>query len=168
MRLGELLGLRRGDFVLEPGMESVTVARQADGKGKLVPLKTKRSARTVPITPALADLARAHMAERCGPRDDALLFPAKDGTRAIPRSSFNYHWAKARAAAGWGPGDGRDFNFVRRHYGLSRIADAGGLSDMQAMRLAGQTTRAAHARYREPDLDAQRAAMLRAEGGGLP
>jgi integrase len=165
MRVGEVLGLRRGDFNLTPDAESVSVARQADNKGKMVPLKTKRSARSIPITPVLADLVRAHLAEHCGPEEDAPLFPAKDNSRAIPRNSFNYHWANARAAAGWKPGDGRDLNFVSRHYGLTRVADAGGLSDIQTMRMGGQVTTTAHARYREPDLDAQRAALLKVERG---
>jgi integrase len=82
MRKGEALGLGWGDINLEDATISLT--HQLDSRGRRAPLKTKRSRRTLEITPALASKLKAHKlaAYDCG--DHNLVFVTSNG-RAYER-----------------------------------------------------------------------------------
>ncbi len=78
LRVSEAIGLRRRDLALDGGRPVVKV-RQAIVRGRVEPPKSRHGRRDVPISLALADRLREHMADR--PDDaDALVFASAAGT----------------------------------------------------------------------------------------
>jgi integrase len=82
VRKGEALGLAWGDVDLEDA--TVVLTHQLDARSRRAPLKTKRSRRTLEITPSLASELKAHKlaAYDCGDHD--LVFVTGNG-RAYDR-----------------------------------------------------------------------------------
>ena len=100
MRRGELLALRWGEVSLgktEPGVVRVrrTLTRTEDGKGiTLGDPKTKKSGRTVRLTPRVRDVLKRHRTRQAEEKlkagsayqDRDLVFATKSGT-PIPKGS---------------------------------------------------------------------------------
>lgn len=97
-RLGEVLGLTWQDIDLDGG--SVTFTHQLDRKGKRVPLKTKRSRRTIEIGPALVAMLReAKLASPLSTPHD-LVFLSRKGTGHDHRNVAGRVLARAVQRAG--------------------------------------------------------------------
>jgi integrase len=161
LRRGEILALRRGDFEELAGDAPVVLVRKSvtapSGDWMVTTPKTMAGRRTVPLTRALAAKVQAHLADHVAGSDNALVFPsASDPGKPVPASTFYGAWSRARKAAGLP--DGVTLHFGR-HMVLTAASEVGGLSERQTMKLAGQVSRVAHARYREATLGAQRAAL---------
>jgi integrase len=95
MRQGELLGLKWGDVDLEGATVSIrrTLTRTGDGKGgTLGDPKTKRSRRTIPLTPQAVEALRRHLDRQLGDigmlgdlyEDQGLVFTTECGTLINP------------------------------------------------------------------------------------
>lgn len=128
LRIGEVLGLQRGDFTgLEDGDPVLHVRRQWLGKGQggahYAPPKADSTGDIrIPhgLTPAILD----HLATYVRPEPDAPLFtPERDQSRPLSQSSFReYYWSKARAQV---PGmEALHFHDLR-HTGLTEYARTG-------------------------------------------
>lgn len=78
VRLGEALGVVWGNVDLEA--EAISLTHQLDRKGQRVPLKTKRSRRTLEVTPQLTNKLRVYKlaSPASGPHD--LVFTSASGT----------------------------------------------------------------------------------------
>lgn len=108
LRRGELLGLRWSDIDFDAGTLSVRqTVQRANGSLQLVPPKTERSRRTIPVPAQTLALFRAHRRKQAAVRlaagerwqDHDLVFPSNIGTPMDP-DNINRTWHKIRAAAG--------------------------------------------------------------------
>ena len=118
-RKGEALGLTWGD--VDTQGRAVSIEMQLDRRGHRRPLKTKRSARTVAISPDLATaLAELRLAAR-RPADHELVF-TRTGGRAHSHASADLALARAVKAAGITPAP--TFHDLR-HSHVSRLFAAG-------------------------------------------
>lgn len=98
LRLGETLGLVWGD--VDTNAETLSLTHQLDRQGERVPLKTKRSRRTVEITPSLAaKLREAKVAARKSGKHD-LVFVTSADTGHDHRNIGGRVLARAVKAAG--------------------------------------------------------------------
>ncbi len=89
LRPGEVFGLevRDVDFL----RRTVRVERQLDDRGKLVPLKTEASYRTVPLPDVVADALSRHLEHH---RREGLVFVGNDG-QPVKRNTFSATWRRA-------------------------------------------------------------------------
>jgi integrase len=146
LRQGEVLGLRpmrlsllgrRVDGRIEP--PSIRVAEQlqtpAKGAPALVPLKTKRSVRRVPIPGVLVDALAAHLAAYPAEADDLLFRNSRTGT-PLRRNHFGGIWAKAVAEAGLPKGT--HYHDLRHSY-ASLLIEAGESVTVVSKRLGHAT-----------------------------
>lgn len=111
MRLGEALGLRRGDVDLARGRVAISVAlrpvdrrMRAEGEARLqlTDPKTSTSRRTIAIPAFVVEALRAELALE-GPRNvDGLLFVTPAGT-AIDQRNVYRRWIAYRESAGLPP-----------------------------------------------------------------
>ena len=141
LRFGELTELRRKDVDLANGVLRVRrgVVRT---KGALLVGTPKSSAgiRDVSVPPHLLPMLREHLAANMTGRD-GLLFPGADGEH-LAQSSLNWHWHKARDAAGRPDLRWHDL----RHTGAVLAASTGAtLAELMAR--LGHSTPAAAMRY---------------------
>lgn len=127
LRIGEALGLQRGDFTgLEDGDPVLHVRRQwlgkAQGGAHYAPPKAD-SAGDIRIPHGLAPVILEHLATYVRPESDAPLFTSEhDQSRPLSQSSFRDHWNKARAQV---PGmEALHFHDLR-HTGLTEYARTG-------------------------------------------
>ena len=127
LRIGEALGLQRGDFTgLEDGDPVLHVRRQwlgkAQGGAHYAPPKAD-SAGDIRIPHGLAPAILNHLATYVRPEPDAPLFTSEhDQSRPLSQSSFRDHWNKARAQV---PGmEALHFHDLR-HTGLTEYARTG-------------------------------------------
>lgn len=102
LRRGEGLGLRWADIDLEQRQLRVTQAlTQVAGRMSLGEPKTTRSRRTLPLTPGLVGLLKAHRARqledrlRAGPRwqNSGLVFTSTNGGPTHPRNALRSFYA---------------------------------------------------------------------------
>ena len=143
LRLGELLGLQRGDFDETAG--TLLVERQAiviDKATTYTPTKTGQ-ARTVALPPSAVTMMAEHMKERNGaarfPR--SLMFTRPDG-QPITRHAIQQAWKKAAKKVG-----AEQFHLHDvRHAGLTLAAQSGATT-RELMSRAGHRTAAASMTY---------------------
>jgi integrase len=126
--VSEALGLRRRDVDLRGG--SLTIKAQLGTDGTRVALKTRRSAATVPILPALGRELRKHRSRQAGRglsflHPDALVFTTARGKPQSRRNALRAVHA-AGEAAGLN-GDGREPVGLHdlRHSYITLALDAG-------------------------------------------
>ncbi|PWU44509.1 site-specific integrase [Micromonospora globispora] len=107
LRRGELLGLAWSDIDFDAGTLTVRqTVQRAEGRLQLVPPKTERARRTVPVPAQTLALFRAHRRQQAADRlaagerwqDRGLVFPSKVGTPRDP-DHIDRTWHKIRAAA---------------------------------------------------------------------
>lgn len=135
LRLGELIGLRRGDLDLKAG--TLTIERQvvADGT-EPTPTKTGTT-RTIDLPSVTVELLADYLATAGKALPGAPLFTRADG-RAFTRSMVTQAWRKARATVGL---PGAHFHDLR-HAGLTLSAQTGAtLAELR--KRAGHNTNAA-------------------------
>jgi integrase len=168
-RLGEVLGLRRGDVDLEAGLlriEQQVVEVAGEGARITRPPKAA-SQRTVNLpTPALVALSR-HLDRLPAGSPEAPLFTRPDGSQ-LRAHHVHYYWKHARLRAGL---PGVHFHDLR-HAGLTLSAEAGATL-AEVMRRAGHSSAAAALRYqhaadRRDAVIASRLSLLAAERGAEP
>jgi len=94
LRPGEVFGLKVSD--VDFLRREVVVDRQLDDHGKLVPLKTKASYRTIPLPDVVALELSRHLEHH---RREGLVFVGRDG-QPVKRNSFAKTWRGAVKGAG--------------------------------------------------------------------
>lgn len=129
LRAGEVLELRRGDVDLAAGTVRVVRAVSWLRGGPVVGTpKSAAGTRTVSVPPHVVPALKHHLDTMTGPRDDALLFPGRDGVSHLQPSTLQYAWHKARAAGGRPDLRLHDL----RHTGATMAAQAGAtLAELQ-------------------------------------
>ncbi len=162
-RLGEVLGLRRGDVNLEAGLLRIEQQVVEVAGGRRPHHATEgRSQRTVYLpTPAIVALA-THLDRLPSGSPEAPLFTRPDGSQ-LRAHHVHYYWKHARIRAGL---PGVHFHDLR-HAGLTLSAQAGATL-AEVMRRAGHTSAAAalhyqHAADRRDAVIASRLSLLAAE-----
>jgi integrase len=124
LRLGEVLGLQRGDLehLDAPERAVLHVRRQWNTKAAPPEYTDPKagSVRTVAIPASLVPAIRAHLERFTGPGAKAPLIPGQDPAKPLSQTAFDSAWRKARA--GVRPG----FRFhALRHTGLTLFAQQG-------------------------------------------
>jgi integrase len=150
LRREEVGGLRWCDLDLEAGTLSVKQARvDINGRDTIVPTKTERSARDLPLPPRELAILKAmrtvHLRERLAvghPLDEAdLLMARADGT-PLPVREYSREFTAQRKAAGLKP-----ITLAKlRHSNISRMRAAGVSADVVAA-WHGHTERMTQAVY---------------------
>ena len=136
LRLGEVLGLQRGDFegLDSPGLALLHVRRQwnskAYGGGASYSVPKAGSEGVLAVPEELAAQVRAHLERWVGGKKTSPLFPSvRDSSRPLSQTLFDEEWRAARVKAGM-----PSFRFHDlRHTGLTLYAQAGAtLSEIMA------------------------------------
>src|SRR3954471_19232219 len=142
LRIGEVLGLQRGDIDLDAG--TLTVQRQVvevRNRGPLVVEPKMGSRRVVHLPEPAIDAVRRHL-DAVGPMlPTARLFCRPDGSE-LRLMHLEWYWRKARSAAGIEHAHFHDL----RHAGLTLSAQVGATL-AEVMRRAGHSSAAAAIRY---------------------
>ena len=136
LRLGEVLGLQRGDFegLDSPGLAVLHVRRQwnskAYGGGASYSAPKAGSEGVLAVPEELAAQVRAHLERWVGEAKTSPLFPsAADPSRPLSQTRFDEEWRAARAKVGMPAFRFHDL----RHTGLTLYAQAGAtLSEIMA------------------------------------
>ena len=136
LRLGEVLGLQRGDFegLDSPGLAVLHIRRQwnskAYGGGAAYSAPKAGSEGVLAIPEELAAQVRDHLDRWVGRKKAAPLFPSvRDSSRPLSQSLFDEEWRAARVKAGMPAFRFHDL----RHTGLTLYAQAGAtLSEIMA------------------------------------
>ncbi|WP_430867388.1 tyrosine-type recombinase/integrase [Demequina aurantiaca] len=160
MRLGEVLGLQRGDFadLDNPDLTTVHISRQWNAKATPAAYTDPKagSDRVVAIPPDLVPVIVRHLAARVAPELDAPLLPRRSNPRLpVSQSGLDAAWRKARE--GTLPG----FRFHSlRHTGLTEYAKTGAtLAEIQSR--GGHTSADVAMRYQHASLERDRASVAR-------
>jgi len=142
LRLGEVLGLQRGDIDLDAG--TLAVRRQVvevRGHGPIVVEPKMGSRRVVHLPQPAIDALRSHL-DVMGPMmPTARLFRRPDGSE-LRLMHLEWYWRKARKEAGIEHAHFHDL----RHAGLTLSAQVGATL-AEVMRRAGHSSAAAAIRY---------------------
>lgn len=136
LRLGEVLGLQRGDFegLDSPGLAVLHIRRQwnskAYGGGASYSAPKAGSEGVLAVPEELAAQVRAHLERWVGGKKISPLFPsAADPSRPLSQTRFDEEWRAARVKAGMPAFRFHDL----RHTGLTLYAQAGAtLSEIMA------------------------------------
>ncbi|WP_299061687.1 tyrosine-type recombinase/integrase [uncultured Actinomyces sp.] len=136
LRLGEVLGLQRGDFegLDSPGLAVLHIRRQwnskAYGGGASYSAPKAGSEGVLAVPEELAAQVRAHLERWVGEAKTSPLFPsAADPSRPLSQTRFDEEWRAARVKAGMPAFRFHDL----RHTGLTLYAQAGAtLSEIMA------------------------------------
>lgn len=136
LRLGEVLGLQRGDFegLDSPGLAVLHIRRQwnskAYGGGASYSAPKAGSEGVLAVPEELAAQVRAHLERWVGGKQTSPLFPsANDPARPMSQTRFDMEWRAARVKAGMPAFRFHDL----RHTGLTLYAQAGAtLSEIMA------------------------------------
>lgn len=152
LRVGEVLGLQRGDFkhLDEPGKTTVTIERQWLSKAKPPAYGPPKddSYRTVVVPAALARKVQAHLDRYVLPNDEAPVFHSSlDSARPMSHNSIGKRWREARAKVR----PGTDFHALR-HFGLTVYAQAGA-TQTEIMRRGGHRDADVAQRYQHSSLE---------------
>lgn len=136
LRLGEVLGLQRGDFegLDSPGLALLHIRRQWNSKsyggGASYSAPKAGSEGVLAVPEELAAQVRAHLDRWVGGKQTSPLFPSMhDSSRPMSQTRFDMEWRAARVKAGM-----PSFRFHDlRHTGLTLYAQAGAtLSEIMA------------------------------------
>src|SRR4051795_9656869 len=142
LRIGEVLGIQRGDIDLDAG--TLAVQRQVveiRGHGPMVVEPKMGSRRVVHLPQPAVDALRRHL-DALGPMlPSARLFRRPDGSE-LRLMHLEWYWRKARKAAGIEHAHFHDL----RHAGLTLSAQVGATL-AEVMRRAGHASAAAAIRY---------------------
>lgn len=142
LRLGEVLGLQRGDLdSLDGGAVTLRVVRQWNSKtiggASYTPPKAG-SAGVLAVPDTLVPMISEHLAAYVAPEPDAPLFAAVGERRPLSQTAFDKAWRAARESAGM---PGYRFHDLR-HTGLTMYARTGAtLAEIMA-----------RGRHRNPDV----------------
>jgi integrase len=99
LRFGELVELRRKDIDIEEHVVKIRrAAVRVDGGWVVGDPKSDAGKRDVAIPPHITPEVLRHLTKHVGPKQDALLFPAKSRDHLQPSTLYR-HFYKARAAA---------------------------------------------------------------------
>lgn len=136
LRLGEVLGLQRGDFegLDSPGLAVLHIRRQwnskAYGGGAAYSAPKAGSEGVLAVPEELAAQVRAHLERWVGGKKTSPLFPSvNDPSRPMSQTRFDEEWRAARVKAGMPAFRFHDL----RHTGLTLYAQAGAtLSEIMA------------------------------------
>ena len=136
LRLGEVLGLQRGDFegLDTPGLAVIHIRRQwnskAYGGGASYSAPKAGSEGVLAVPEELAAQVRAHLEHWVGEAKASPLFPSvTDPSRPMSQTRFDEEWRAARVKAGMPAFRFHDL----RHTGLTLYAQAGAtLSEIMA------------------------------------
>lgn len=136
LRLGEVLGLQRGDFegLDNPGLAVLHIRRQwnskAYGGGASYTAPKAGSEGVLAVPEELAAQVRAHLDRWVGGKKTSPLFPSVvDSSRPLSQTRFDEEWRAARVKAGMPAFRFHDL----RHTGLTLYAQAGAtLSEIMA------------------------------------
>lgn len=136
LRLGEVLGLQRGDFdgLDSPGLALLHIRRQwnskAYGGGASYSAPKAGSEGVLAVPEELAAQVRAHLERWVGEAKASPLFPSlSDRSRPLSQTRFDEEWRAARVKAGMPAFRFHDL----RHTGLTLYAQAGAtLSEIMA------------------------------------
>lgn len=136
LRLGEVLGLQRGDFegLDSPGFAVLHIRRQwnskAYGGGAAYSAPKAGSEGVLAVPEELAAQVRAHLERWVGGKQTSPLFPSvRDSSRPLSQTLFDEEWRAARVKAGMPAFRFHDL----RHTGLTLYAQAGAtLSEIMA------------------------------------
>jgi integrase len=156
-RLGELLGLRVGDFDVAKG--TLRIERQVievDGEGPRITAPKVGSIRTVHLPVPAVDALAAHLGKRRETRPDSPLFTRPGGTE-LRAHHVHARWNTARNRVGH-----PDLHFHDlRHAGLTLSAQSGA-TVAEVMRRAGHVSTQAAMRYQHAaeERDAEIAALM--------
>jgi len=156
-RLGELLGLRVGDFDVARG--TLRIERQVievDGEGPRITAPKVGSIRTVHLPAPAVDALAAHLEKRGETRPDAPLFTQPGGTE-LRAHHVHARWKTARTRVGH-----PDLHFHDlRHAGLTLSAKSGA-TVAEVMRRAGHVSTQAAMRYQHAaeERDAEIAVLM--------
>src|SRR3954451_12077384 len=165
LRIGEVLGLQRGDIDLEGG--TLAVQRQVvevRGRGPVVLEPKMGSRRVVHLPEPAIDAVRRHL-DAMGPMlPTARLFRRPDGSE-LRLMHLEWYWRKARKAARIEHAHFHDL----RHAGLTLSAQVGA-TPAEVMRRAGHSSAAAAIRYqhaadkRDKEIAARLSSLARRPG----
>src|SRR3954470_14174541 len=142
LRIGEVLGLQRGDIDLDEG--TLAVQRQVveiRGRGPIVVEPKMGSRRVVHLPQPAIDALHRHLDEMGQMLPTARLFRRPDGSE-LRLMHLEWYWRKARQAAGIEHAHFHDL----RHAGLTLSAQVGATL-AEVMRRAGHSSAAAAIRY---------------------
>ena len=142
LRIGEVLGLQRGDIDLGAG--TLTVRRQVvevRGQGPIVVEPKMGSRRVVHLPQPAIDAIRRHLDDMGPMLPTARLFRRPDGSE-LRLMHLEWYWRRARQAAGIEHAHFHDL----RHAGLTLSAQVGATL-AEVMRRAGHSSAAAAIRY---------------------
>lgn len=161
LRLGEVLGLQRGDFVHldEPDRALLHVRRQVNSKAPGAPLTPPKadSVRSIAIPSFMLEPLVEHLAEHVGAGRDApvLAHPSRRLER-ISQTTFDRHWRAARTAA-----RRPTFRFHDlRHTGLTMYAQQGATL-AELLHRGGHTDVSVALRYQHATAERDRALTKR-------
>jgi integrase len=138
VRLGEVLGIRWHGIDFEAG--TAHVSHQLDRRGEYVPLKTKRSRRTIELPPSLVTQLRAHKLASPYSGDHDYVFASRAGTGHDHRNIGGRVLDRAVKRAGLGD-ELRDgavvkraptFHSLRHSHGSALIAAGWDLEEVSA------------------------------------
>ena len=170
LRLGEVLGLQRGDFegLDSPGLAVLHVRRQwnskAYGGGASYSAPKAGSEGVLAIPEELASQVRAHLDHWVGKKKTSPLFPsAHNPDRPMSQTRFDEEWRAARVKAGMPAFRFHDL----RHTGLTLYAQAGAtLSEIMARGRHKHPEVAVRYQHATLERDRANAAVLGAVFGG--
>ncbi|HET7654904.1 MAG TPA: tyrosine-type recombinase/integrase, partial [Acidimicrobiales bacterium] len=153
LRLGELLGLTRGDLDFLHRRVIVTKQRQELSSGIEVRRpKTAAGVRDLAMPESIVPVLEAHLDRHVGPNPDAPLFAGPKG--GVRRASFYKAWHKALAKTGVRP-DLKPHDL--RHLSNTLAAKVPGTTLKDLMARLGQTSPQAALRYLHRTAQADRA-----------
>ena len=168
LRIGEVLGLQRGDIDLDAG--TLSVHRQVvevRNRGPVVVEPKMGSRRVVHLPDPAVDAIRGHL-DAMGPMlPTARLFRRPDGSE-LRLMHLEWYWRKGRKAAGI---DHAHFHDLR-HAGLTLSAQVGATL-AEVMRRAGHSSAAAAIRYqhaadkRDKEIAARLSQLARRSSGSV-
>ena len=161
LRLGEVLGLQRGDLVHlgDPDRALLQVRRQVNSKALGAPLTPPKadSVRSIAIPSFMLEPLVEHLAEHGGAgRDAPVLMHPRRKLERISQTTFDRHWRAARAAAGRPTFRFHDL----RHTGLTMYAQQGATL-AELLHRGGHTDVSVALRYQHATAERDRALTRR-------
>lgn len=155
LRIGEVLGLQRGDFAQldDPDMATLRVERQWASKTSPPSYQDPKddSTRTVAVPPFLVPKIVDHLARFTARPKDSPVFPSpQNNARPTSHNTLGRHWQNARATV-----HPRLAFHSLRHAGLTAYAQAGATL-RETMERGGHRDVSASMRYQHANLDRDR------------